>query len=128
MALSHTILIIDDDPNFLEIFSARLKSAGFKVETADGGEEGIKRAKALKPALILMDVRMPDLNGVDAMALLKKDADTADIKVLFLTNMGDVRPEIQNINNKFAQESGASGYIRKTDDLDLLIQKIKSFL
>jgi len=70
------ILIVDDMPSFLEIFGEKLKGAGFAVETAPNGEEGIKRAKEIQPDLILMDVRMPVMNGTDAVVKLKDDEAT----------------------------------------------------
>lgn len=128
MEVPSKVLIIDDDPNFLEIFGAKLASEGFSVEAAEGGIQGLIKAKESKPDIILMDVKMPDIDGVEAMTRLKEDPDTANIKVVFLTNMGDVRPEIQKINARFAQESGAAGYIRKTDDLSVLVERVRSYL
>ncbi len=122
------ILLVDDEADFREIFSARLTAAGYRVEVAEDGKAGIEKAKALNPDLILMDMRMPNMSGGDALLTLKGDPATANTKVLFLSNLGDPQPEIQDINNRFSEQVGAVGYLRKTDDLDILIEKVKAVL
>lgn len=128
MAEQPLILVVDDEPDFREIFSAKLSAEGFKVETAENGQVGVEKAKALKPALILMDVKMPVMDGAAAVLKLKGDPATKDIKVAFLTSLGDPRLEMQDINKRFSEEFGAQGYLKKTDDLDTLTEKIKGFL
>lgn len=122
------ILIVDDEAAFREIFSAKLGADGYRVETAENGEIGLAKAKALKPSLILMDVRMPVMDGPTAVLKLREDPETKDIKVAFLTSLGDPRMEMQEMSAKMAQDFGAQGYLRKTDDLDLLNDRIKAFL
>ncbi|MBU6501102.1 MAG: response regulator [Patescibacteria group bacterium] len=122
------ILIVDDEPDFREIFSTKLSSLGYRTETAANGEEGVKKAKVLKPDLILMDVKMPKMGGAEAVLALRNDPDTKDIKAVFLTSLGDPRAEMQEINRKFSSEFGAQGYIKKTDDLDSIMEKIQAFL
>jgi CheY-like chemotaxis protein len=122
------LLVVDDEPSFREIFSLKLGNAGFHVETAENGSQGIEKAKALKPDLILMDVQMPGLNGVETMMELKEDGDLKHIPLFFLTNLGDAKTETQRLNDKFSQEVGAAGYLKKTDDLDTLVMKVKAFL
>lgn len=125
------ILIIDDEAAFNEIFGAKLSAAGFKVETATSGAEGIEKAKTIKPNLILLDMKMPGMSGAEALLKIKGDAATKDIKVLFLTSLGDPRAELQefqDVGNKFSKDFGAMGYLRKTDDLDSIVDRIKSFL
>ncbi len=131
MADQPLILIIDDELVFLEIFGAKLSAAGFKVETAISGAAGIEKAKMIKPNLILMDVKMPGMSGAEALLKIKEDAAIKDIKVVFLTSLGDPRAEmleLQDVDVKFATGSGALGYLRKTDDLDSIVERVKSFL
>lgn len=128
MADSPLILIVDDEPAFREIFSAKLGADGFRTETAENGQLGLEKAKQLKPDLILMDVKMPVMDGPSAVLALRADPETKDMKVAFLTSLGDPRMEMQEINQKFSQDFGAQGYLKKTDDLDTLTQKIKEFL
>ena len=128
MALPPLILIVDDEAQFLEIFSAKLTSAGYRIQVADDGNKGIAMAKDLKPDLILMDMKMPNLTGAEALIKLQEDSDTKNIKVLFLSNLGDPQPEAQQLNDRFASQIGALGYLRKTDDLDILVDRVGAIL
>jgi len=128
MADQPLILVVDDEPDFREIFSAKLSAEGYRVETAENGEMGVAKAKQLKPNLILMDVKMPVMDGASAVLKIRGDEDIKDTKVAFLTSLGDPRLEIQDVNRKFSEQFGAQGYLKKTDDLDVLVEKIKGFL
>jgi CheY-like chemotaxis protein len=124
------ILIVDDEANFREIFGMKLKAAGYRIETAENGAQGVEKAKTLKPSLVLMDVNMPVLDGAAAVLKLRDDQDPAmkNIKIAFLTSLGDPHREMQDLNIKFSEDFGAQGYLKKTDDLDSLVEKIKGFL
>ena len=128
MDLPPLILIVDDEPDFREIFSAKLSSVGYRVELAEDGAQAIERAKELKPDLILMDVRMPNMTGVEALLKLKDDPVTRKTKVLFLSNLGDPQPEVQELNRRFAEQTGAIGYLKKTDDLEVLVNRVSAVL
>lgn len=128
MSSEPLILVIDDEPDFRQIFGTKLSAAGFRVETAENGDEGIQKAKALYPDLVLMDVKMPVLDGVSALLKLKEDPATKNIKVAFLTSLGDPRAEIQEMNRHFSKELGALDYIRKTDDLSIVVQRVWALL
>jgi two-component system alkaline phosphatase synthesis response regulator PhoP len=122
------ILIVDDEEAFRDIFSIKLIADGFRVETAENGEVALQKAKALKPDLILMDVRMPVMDGPTAILKLREDPEIKNIKVAFLTSLGDPRLEMQEMNNKIAQDFGVMGYLRKTDDLGVLSDRVEAFL
>jgi len=122
------VLIVDDEPDFREIFSTKLKEKGYGIEVAENGEEGFEMAKRIKPDLILMDMEMPVLNGAGSVLKLRSDPATKDIKVVFLTNYGDPRVEMRDADVHFSKEIGASDYLRKTDDLGRIADKVKSFL
>lgn len=122
------LLVVDDEANFRDIFSTKFSAAGFRVETASSGEEGIQKAKELKPDLILMDVKMPGIDGAQALMKLKEDPETKFLKVLFLTSLGDPSEDGQATNNRLAQDAGALGYLRKSDDLDATVAQVKAFL
>lgn len=128
MTDSPLILIVDDEPAFREIFSTTLGAHGYRTETAENGQLGIEKAKQLKPDLILMDVKMPVMDGPSAVLKLREDPETKNMKVAFLTSLGDPRQEMQEINQKFSEDFGAQGYLKKTDDLSGLNEKIKGFL
>ncbi len=120
------ILIVDDQPEFLEIFSTKLRSSGFKVETANSGTLALAKAAELRPALILLDVEMPGVSGSDVLMALRDDPRTKDIKVVFLTNLG--LPEQQDLNERISKEMGATDYIKKSEDLEALVANIKEIL
>ncbi len=122
------ILLVDDEPSFLEILSIKLNTVGFRVEVAANGSIGVRKAKELKPDLVLMDVQMPVKSGVEALAELRSDPATKEIKVVFLTSLGDSRPNALDTDAKFAHELGATGYLRKTDDLDNIVAHINEYL
>jgi CheY-like chemotaxis protein len=128
MADQPLILIVDDEADLREIFSMKLKAAGFCVETAENGQQGIEKTKALKPDLVLMDVKMPVMDGATAVLKLRDDPETKDTKVAFLTSLGDPHAEMQAVNAKFSEDFGAQGYLKKTDDLDSIVEKVKGFL
>ena len=122
------ILVVDDDPTFLEIFNIKLSSEGYRIETASSGEEGIQKIKSLKPNLVLMDVNMPRMDGAETVLKLKEDPETKNVNLAFLTSLGDPRLDIQISDIKAAESFGTRGYLKKTDDLDKLAEQIKGLL
>lgn len=117
-----TILIVDDSPTETHILSTTLKKAGYQVETACNGEEGVARARALRPDLILMDVIMPVLNGYQATRLLRRDAETADIPIIMVTTK-----DLQT-DRTWGLRQGASDYLTKPVDRQLLLERIRTLL
>ena len=79
------ILVVDDSPTERHIITQLLESAGYEVSTAEGGDEGVERAKQIMPDLGLMDVVMPGMDGPATLVQLRQDPDTAAIPVVFLT-------------------------------------------
>lgn len=117
---------IDDDPNFREIFSTMLRIYGFGIETAEDAIAGIEKIKKLRPDLVLMDVIMPVMNGIEAFLKIKEDPTIKETLVMFLTSLGDFNTETKSVDDKFSREMGAMGYLRKTDDHETLAEKIKA--
>lgn len=105
------ILVVDDDITLLEMYKERLELAGYEVDTATNGEEGIKKAQEGKPNLILLDIMMPRVNGFDVMDSLKKHQATVKVPVLMLTAL------VQESSRQRAQDSGAAGYIIKSETM-----------
>ena len=122
------ILIVDDEENFREIFSTRLSAEGFRTETAQNGKQAVEFAKRDHPDLILMDVKMPEMDGIEAFMRLQGDSQMQGVRILFLTNLGDPRTDLQEINRRLSKEMGAVGYFKKTDDLDSLVERIKNLV
>jgi CheY-like chemotaxis protein len=114
-----TVLVIDDDPGFRDLVSRFLGKEGFRVESASDGDEGLARARQLRPDLITLDVLMPGLDGWSLLAALKAEPALADIPVIMLT-IADDR------NKGFAL--GASEYLTKPLDrgrLAAILQKYR---
>ena len=107
------ILLVDDNKDFLEILSTKLTLSGFKIETASNGEEGLLKLKKIKPDLVVLDLEMPVLGGIDAFSKIKEDADLANLKVVFLTNYGEPREGENWYDEKIAREVGAADFIKK---------------
>lgn len=122
------ILIVEDDPDFSEILRTKFKEEGFNVTTAENGELGVRAAKEIKPSIILMDIQMPVMNGVEAFYKLKEDPATKNIKVVFLTNYGEPSKDATWLDDKFAREIGAEDYIKKTDDLVIVVKNVRNLL
>ena len=123
-----TILLIDDSADFREIFSLKLKAAGFAIETAENGAEALEKLKTARPGLVLLDMEMPVMNGAEMLTKLRADAALKDLKVAFLDNLGDPKQESAESDEKFARDSGAVSYLRKTDDLDSITAKIQKII
>ena len=120
------VLLADDEPDILLLYKTKLERAGFRVVTAINGAEAVEIAGAQHPDLILMDVKMPVLDGVAAHDKLKENPATKDLKVVFLTAFSDYsRSEVDEI---FAKETGALDFIKKGINLDELVTKVKGYL
>jgi two-component system alkaline phosphatase synthesis response regulator PhoP len=118
----HTILLVDDEPDILEFLSYNLKKEGFKVFSANNGEEGVKMVQQLSPSLILMDVMMPKMDGIEACQIIRKDLNISQPIIAFLTSRAEDYAQIAGF------EAGADDYITKPIRPRLLISKIESLL
>lgn len=106
------LLIVDDDPNTRDIYSIELQAVGFEILTASNGEEGLKTAIASKPALILLDIQMPVMDGLTMLGKLREEGDYGkNVPVILLTNLSASNEEIIQ---KLA-ETGPSYYIVKVN-------------
>lgn len=105
--INNRILIVDDDPDIVELLEYNLDKENYISEKAYDGKEAIKIAKTFKPHLIIMDVMMPQMDGIEAARILKEDADTKNCLILFLTARGEEFTEVA------AFEAGAYDYLVK---------------
>jgi CheY-like chemotaxis protein/signal transduction histidine kinase len=112
------VLVIDDDATARELICEQLAAAGFAVETAAGGLEGLKRAKELRPICITLDVMMPDLDGWSVLAALRQDSELAEIPVIMVTILDEQRR---------AAALGAAGYLNKPIDRERLDRLLARF-
>src|SRR3972149_4943882 len=103
------ILIIEDDPLMIRLYQKVFTFEGFKVEMAGNGEEGLEKVKSFGPTLILLDVMMPKMNGLQVLEKLKANDDTKKIPVIMLTNLAG------NQDAETALAKGAVKYIVKSE-------------
>lgn len=118
----HTILIVDDEPDILDFLSYTIKKEGYRVFTAKNGEEAIKLAQQLRPSLILMDVMMPQMDGIEACQIIRKDLQMYQPIIAFLTARAEDYAQIAGF------EAGADDYISKPIRPRLLVTKLESLL
>lgn len=103
------VLIVDDEQSVLEMYGQRIKEEDFEVLTASDGQTGIDLAIKEKPDVILLDIIMPQLNGLDVLKILKEKPETKDIPVFLLTNLP------QEASGEKAKQLGAYGYLVKAE-------------
>jgi len=118
----HTILIVDDEKDILEFLSYNIKKEGYRVFTASNGEEAVQMAQQISPSLILMDVMMPQMDGIEACQIIRKDLQLVQPIIAFLTARAEDYAQIAGF------EAGADDYINKPIRPRLLISKIESLL
>ena len=118
----HTILIVDDEPDILDFLSYTIKKEGYRVFTAKNGDEAIKLAQQLRPSLILMDVMMPQMDGIEACQIIRKELQMYQPIIAFLTARAEDYAQIAGF------EAGADDYISKPIRPRLLVTKLESLL
>jgi len=117
------ILVAEDDRFLRKAAEMALKRQGYTVLTAADGEEALRAAQSELPDLILLDLIMPKVNGFDVLQALKKEAPTAKIPVIVMSNLGQDR-DVQQ-----AMGAGAAAYFIKTDlSLQALVQRVEETL
>ena len=122
MAESHKILLVDDEKDILEFLSYNLKKESFDVRTAINGEQAIEEAKEFKPDLIILDVMMPEMDGITTCSEIRKISDFKDVLILFLTARSEEYSELAGF------EAGADDYVTKPIKPKLLISRIQALL
>ncbi len=122
------VLIMDDEDDFPEIIGAKLHSLGIATTHLKKPDGLIDTVIKEKPALILMDINMPGVQGTELVLDLKQNDATKAVPVVFLTNSKEPWPGMHGSQLDVAKEIGALDFLQKTDDLDVLIKKIQTFL
>jgi CheY-like chemotaxis protein len=115
----HTILLIEDNEMNRDMLSRRLTRAGFDVIAVASATDGIELAQTRRPAIVLMDLRLPEFNGWDAARLLKRDPQTRDIPLIALT------AHAMEGDRERALAAGCDDYDTKPIDLPRLLEKIR---
>lgn len=116
------ILLVDDDPDILEFLSYNIRQAGFEVETGENGIEALEKLKTFKPDLIILDVMMPEMDGIETCEEIRKIPDFDDTIIAFLTARGEDYSQIVGF------DSGADDYITKPIKPKVLLSRIKALM
>jgi len=116
------ILLVDDEPDVLEIVSYNLGNEGYQIFTASNGIEAIQKSKEIQPHLILLDVMMPEMDGIEACEKIREIDNLKDVIIAFLTARGEDYSQLAGF------EAGADDYITKPVKPKVLVSKVKSLL
>ena len=116
------ILLVDDEPDILEIIRFNLEKEGYRIRTASNGLEGIKVAELFFPHLIILDLMMPNLDGIETCERLRQDERFHETIVMFLTARGEDYSQVA------AFDAGADDYVTKPVKPKVLISKVKGIL
>ena len=116
------ILCVDDEPDILEILKYNLSNEGYQISTAKDGKIAVKKAKENHPNLIIMDIMMPNMDGIEACEILRSDESFNDTLIMFLTARGE------DYSYVAAYEAGADDYVTKPVKPKILLSKVKGLL
>ena len=116
------ILCVDDEPDILEILKYNLSNEGYQISTAKDGKIAVKKAKETHPNLIIMDIMMPNMDGIEACEILRSDESFNDTLIMFLTARGE------DYSYVAAYEAGADDYVTKPVKPKILLSKVKGLL
>ncbi len=116
------ILLVDDEPDILEILSYNLSSQGYQVFTAKNGIEGVEKAKKKMPHLIILDVMMPEMDGIEACEIIRGTKGLENTIITFLTARSEDYSQVAGF------DAGADDYITKPIKPKVLISKVKALL
>lgn len=116
------ILLVDDEPDILEILSYNLSSEGYQVYTAKNGVDGVEKAKKRKPHLVVLDVMMPEMDGIEACEVIRNTSGLENTIITFLTARGEDYSQVAGF------DAGADDYITKPIKPKVLVSKVKALL
>jgi two-component system alkaline phosphatase synthesis response regulator PhoP len=116
------ILLVDDEPDILEIVGYNLSQEGYQISTAINGKEAVVKAKKVLPHLIIMDVMMPEMDGMEACENIRKIPELSNVIIAFLTARSEDYSQVAGF------DAGADDYITKPIKPKLLVSKVKALL
>lgn len=119
---SHRILLVDDEPDILEFLSYTLRKEGFVVETASDGTKGLQKVSSFMPHLVLLDVMMPGMDGIEACERIRENSKLSQVIICFLTARSEDYSQLAGF------EAGGDDYIIKPVKPKLLISRVKALL
>lgn len=116
------ILLVDDEPDILELIGYNLRQEGFEVFTAANGREGIAMARSVHPDLIILDVMMPEMDGMEVCNIIRSDAKLSQTTIAFLTARGEDYSQVAGF------DAGGDDYITKPVKPKVLMSRVKALL
>ena len=119
---TYTILIIEDEPDISEMIEYNLSQSGYRIIVSNNGEKGLEVSRKLLPDLILLDLMLPGIHGIDVCRVLKNDKETSNISIIMLTALGQEEDIIKGL------ETGADDYVVKPFSFAVLEARIESVL
>ena len=116
----NSVLVVDDEPDILELVRYNLEKEGFAVETALSGEEGLERARIGKPDLMVLDLMLPGMSGLEVCRCLKQEAKTKNLPIVMLSAKGEETDVVRGL------ELGADDYITKPFSPKILVARLRA--
>ena len=114
------VLIVDDEPDILEIVSYNLKKEGYDIQTAKNGMEALDKVSTFKPDLVILDIMMPKMTGVEVCHILRLKPEYNDMLIIFLTAMSDEDSQVKGL------ETGADDYVSKPISPKVLVSRVNA--
>jgi len=118
----NTVLIIEDEPDIRDLLEFHLKKEGYNVLTSSDGEDGLNLARNQSPNLILLDLLLPGIKGLDICRVLKSDVSTSKINIIMVTALGEEENIVKGL------ETGADDYVNKPFNISILLARISAVL
>ena len=116
------VLVVDDEPEAVELVAFNLKGAGYEVATASDGAEALNKARRIQPNLVILDVMMPEIDGMEVCKLLRRDPATSGIPIIMLT------AKASEVDRVLGLELGADDYVVKPFSPRELVLRVKKLL
>jgi DNA-binding response OmpR family regulator len=116
------VLLVEDDPVILRLLEVNFELEGYEVLSAHDGAEGIEMAKAQRPDLVISDIMMPNVSGIELVEALKGDGDTSGIPIILLS------AKAQSADVKAGMEAGADDYVTKPFEPLELVDRVQALL
>lgn len=120
--MTHKILIVDDDPNSIALLAYTLQLEDFEVLQAEDGRSALAMVEQQAPDLVVLDVMLPDLSGLEVCRQIREDLGHADLKVVMLSAKAD------NLDQDQGLQAGADAYLTKPTEPELIVRSIREVL
>jgi len=120
--MKYKILVVDDEPDAIELIAFNLKAAGYEVVTATDGEEALKKTQSILPSLIILDLMLPEVDGLEVCKILRRDPKTSAIPIIMLT------AKAAELDRVLGLELGADDYVVKPFSPRELVLRVKRLL